>query len=335
MKIRANHTRMWVRRQSVVRLSSAPRLGVRRSPEGAAMRHLLRGPERSGTNDPGVVQVHADHAVAGRVQLAPAPPRTVPAKVPGLTAPQTTRFFSDLNAALKSVLGVTARIRLADFSILGGPEFAAVIKRDPGLSSRYTTAQRETNRMCAARTKEAQRAAGYTDQDVREIKGYQRNSKYCTGTRATDELIAWYLTVKGFTPPGSGPSVVSAAQFQNNMLDTIVHEGVHRSCGAVWKQRSEEGKLGFTHSRSPDRLRPIGKALDDGTAQIITNRVIIEMQKVRGGVWFRGYASTAYADEAKKVRNILVNHGKNEAFLIRAYTAATDITGVEDLQLWQ
>ncbi len=332
MKIRANHTRMWVRRQSVVRLSSAPRLGVRRSPEGAAMRHLLRGPERSGTNDPGVVQVHADHAVAGRVQLAPAPPRTVPAKVPGLTAPQTTRFFSDLNAALKSVLGVTARIRLADFSILGGPEFAAVIKRDPGLSSRYTTAQRETNRMCAARTKEAQRAAGYTDQDVREIEGYQRNSKYCTGTRATDELIAWYLTVKGFTPPGSGPSVVSAAQFQNNMLDTIVHEAVHRSEGAIWKQRCRPG---FYRSRTHGVIAYIGQTLDEGATQIITELVIGELKKVPGRSWFSGYTSTAYADEAKKVRNILVNHGKNEDFLTRAYTAATNVTDVEDLQLWQ
>lgn len=262
--------------------------------------------------------------------------RPPPAKVPGLTAPQTTHFFSDLNAALKSVLGVTARLRLADFSILRGAAYAAVIKRDPDLSGRYTTAQRETNRMCAARTKNAQRAAGYTDPaDVREIEGYQRNPKYCIGTRATDELIAWYITVKGFTPPGGGPSVVSAAQFQNNILDTIVHEGLHRSCGAIWKQRSQQKRRGFTHSRTLARIAPIGKTLDDGATQIITELVIGEMQKVRGRSWFRGYTSTAYADEVKEVRKILTDHGKDLDFLKRAYTAATDVTGVEDLQLWQ
>lgn len=259
--------------------------------------------------------------------------RPPPAPVPGLTASQTTRFFSDLNAALTRVLGVSTSLGPADFSIQAGPEYAATIKRDPSLRGRYASTQQVTNRMCAARTPAALKAAGYTDPvEIREIRGYQANRRFCRGAQATDELIAWYLTVKGFTPPGGGPSVVSAAQFQNNILDTLVHEGVHRSEGAIWKQRSRPG---FYSSRTHGVIAYIGKTLDEGATQIITELVIGEMQKVRGRSWFRGYTSTAYATEAKEVRDLLADKGKDVGFLKRAYKEQTRVNDVEDLQSWQ
>lgn len=315
------------------------------APAGAALRTPIDNEEAEGTARPeagepttmlGLPMSSWGEWIGRPFSWAKGWVRPPPAPVPGLTALQTARFFSDLNAALTRVLGVSTSLGRADFSILPGSAYAAVIKRDPDLSSRYTASQQATNRMCAARTKNAQRAAGYTNPaDVREIEDYQRNPKYCIGTRATDELIAWYLTVKGFTPPGGGPSVVSAAQFQNNLLDTIVHEAVHRSEGAVWKQRSQQRRVGFTHSRTLARIASIGKTLDEGATQIITELVIGEMQKVRGRSWFRGYTSTVYATEAKEVRDLLADKGKDVGFLKRAYRESTKVEDVEDLQSWQ
>lgn len=337
MKIRAYSTRTGTYRQPAVRLSSAPRLGVRRSPDGAELRHLLRDPETAGTNDAHIVQVHADHALAGQVLRAPAPPRTVPAKVPTLTAPQTTHFFSDLNAALTRVIGVSARLGVADFSILGGRAFVAFLKRTPDTSSDYVEAELFAKEMCTAKTPtEFAALCGTTQQCVSKIKQIQASPRMCRGTQPTDELIFQSLGTRGVTPPGGGPSVVIEEATQNDMLRNIVHEGVHRLRGAAWKQRSVIG-TGYTHSRErpPVRLPHIGRDLDEGTTQIITDLVIAELQKVRGRSWFRGYASTTYASAVAKVRKILADHGKDVDFLKRAYTAATDVTGVEDLQLWQ
>lgn len=339
MKIRAYSTRMGIYRQSAARLSSAPRLGVRRAPKGAELRHILWGPETTGTNDPGVVQVQADHAVAGRVQLAPAPPRTTPAKVPTLTAPQTTRFFSDLNAALKKVLGVDVRLALADFSILGASAFAAFLNRTPDTSSDYLAAVQLAKEMCAAKTPAEFAALCGTDQQcISKIRQIQANPRLCLRGQPTDELVLQPIGTRGVTPAAGGPSVVIEEPARNDILRNLVHEGVHRMRGAVWKARSVIG-AGYTHSRirPPVRLAHIGHDLDEGTTQIITLLAIGELQAPRGSWFSKGYVPTAYVDEMKKVWKMLADHGHpvGSSFLIRAYTAATDFTGVEDLQLWQ
>lgn len=342
MKIRAYNTRTGVRRQSAVRLSSAPRLGVRRSPESVELRHLLRGPETAATNDVSTVQVHADHVPAGRVQLAPAPQRTRPAKVPGLTAPQTTRFFSDLNATLKRVLGGNPRLSLADFSILGTAAFAAFLKRSSDTSDDYLKAERLATDICSATTPdEFAHACGLSQPNptcTGKIRQIQAAPGLCRRGRSTNELILRSIGTRGVTSPRGGPSVVIEEAAQNDMLRNIVHEGVHRLRGAVWKLRSVTG-IRYMHSRArpPVQLDVIGRNLDEGTTQIITHFVINELQPPRGSWFSKGYVPTTYADELKSVWKMLADHGRpmDLRFLIRAYTATTDVKDVEDLQSWQ
>ncbi len=339
MKIRTSSTRTGTCRLSAVRLSSAPRLGARRAPEGAEMRHLLRGPATTGTNNPGVVQVHADHAVVGQVQLAPVPPRTAPAKVPTLTAPQTTRFFSDLNAALKKMLGVDVRLALADFSVLGASAFAAFLKRTPDTSSDYLAAVQLAQEICAAKAPAEFAALCGTDQQcIGKVRRIQADPRLCLRGQPTEELVLQSIGTRGVTPAAGGPSVVIEESTRNDMLRNVVHEGVHRMRGAVWKARSVIG-AGYTHSRErpPVRLAHIDKPLDEGTTQIITLLAIGELQAPRGSWFSKSYAPTTYVDEMKKVWKMLADHGHSvdTSFLIRAYTAASDATGVEDLQLWQ
>jgi hypothetical protein len=268
------------------------------------------------------------------IQRAPAPP---PAKVPTLTAPQTTTFFADLNAALATVLVVKANLGPADFAFKSGADFAAYIKQTSELSSDYVAAEEQATEVCAARTPAAVAALCGTDRQCpQDIKRTQSNPKLCRNTQATDEFISWFIRTRGVTPPGGGPSVVIEETTQNAMLLDIVHEGVHRLRGPIWKQRSRIGG-GYTHTRNkpPVRLAHIGQDLDEGSVQIITDLVIGKLQKLRGRSWFKGYTSTAYAGSVAKVNKMLADHGQDVGFLKRAYTATTSVSEVEDLQLWQ
>jgi hypothetical protein len=267
------------------------------------------------------------------LQRAPAPP----AKLPTLTAPQTTSFFSDLNAALTGVLGVKANLGPADFVIKGGAAFAAFIKQSSALSGDYVAAEEQASEVCSATTANAVATlCGADRQCPQDIKRIQANPQLCRGAKATDEFISWFIRTRGITPSAGGPSVVIEESTQNAMLLDIVHEGVHRLRGAVWKQRSRIGG-GYVHSRlqPPVRLAHIGHDLDEGSVQIITDLVIGELQKRRGRSWFKGYTSSAYASAAAKVNKMLANHGRDVAFLKRAYTATTSVSEVEDLQHWQ
>jgi hypothetical protein len=268
------------------------------------------------------------------IQRAPAPP---PAKLPSLTAPQTSTFFADLNAALVAVQGVKANLGRADFAIKGGADFAAYIKQSPDLSNDYVAAEEQATEVCAARTpKEVTAICGTDQQCPQDIKRRQSDQKLCRGAKASDEFVSWFIQTRGVTMPGGGPSVVIEESTQNAMLLDIVHEGVHRLRGPIWKQRSRIGG-GYTHTRSkpPIRLAHIGHDLDEGAVQIITDLVISELQKVRGRSWFKGYTSTSYVSAVSKVTKMLADHGKDVSFLKRAYTATSSVNDVEDLQLWQ
>jgi hypothetical protein len=273
-------------------------------------------------------------APTGTIQRAPAPP---PAKMPTLTTPQTTTFFADLNAALATVLSVKANLGPADFAFKSGADFAAYIKQTSELSSDYVVAEEQATEVCSTRTPAAVAALCGTDRQCpQDIKRTQSNPKLCRNTQATDEFVSWFIRTRGVTPPGGGPSVVIEENTQNAMLLDIVHEGVHRLRGAIWKQRSRIGS-GYTHTRSkpPVRLAHIGQDLDEGSVQIITDLVIGELQKLRGRSWFKGYTSTAYAGAVAKANKMLADHGQDVGFLKRAYTATTSVNEVEDLQLWQ
>lgn len=280
-----------------------------------------------------LAHVEQQRAARGEaVQRAPA--RT--GKVPTLSAARTTRFFSDLNTVLKAVLPESAAtLSLADFLIKPPAQYAAYIWRSAALSGEYTTAKAEANSICGAVTAAAVgRACGTDKQCPAEIRRVRGNARLCRGTIATDELVSHFISTRGVTPAGGGPSVVAAETTQNKMLLSIVHDGVHRMRGKIWQQRSKIG-AGYTHSRTGSRLAHIGHDLDEGAVQILTDRVIGALQNVRGRRWFTGYTSTAYVNEVRKVRKMLADHGKNIAFLKRAYVADTSAADVEDLQAWQ
>jgi hypothetical protein len=277
---------------------------------------------------------HVQQQSVGRgntIQRAPG----VPAKVPTLSAGQTTRFFADLNTALTAVLGVKAAVTRSDYDIMTGARFVSYAAKSSALSGDYLSAKQKADRICAATTPQAvARECGSDKQCAQTIRQLQTSVRWCTGSSASNELIAQFMTTRGITPAGGGRSVVIAESTSNKMLLSLVHEGVHRLRGAVWSSRSKIG-AGFTHSRTKQRLAEIGSILDEGTVQILTDLVIAELQKVPGRKWFTGYTSSSYASEVMVVKNMLTRHRKNTAFLKRAYVAGSSAAEVEDLQLWQ
>jgi len=277
---------------------------------------------------------HVQQQSAGHsdtIQRAPG----APAKVPTLSAVQTTRFFTDLNTALTAVLGVKAAVTRSDYDIKTGARYASYAARSSALSGDYLSAKQQADRICAATTPQAVASqCGADKQCAQTIRQMQSSVRWCTGSSASNELIAQFMTTRGITPAGGGRSVVVAEATSNKMLLSLVHEGVHRLRGAVWSSRSKIG-AGFTHSRTKQRLAHIGSVLDEGTVQIVTDLVIAELQKIPGRKWFTGYTSSSYASEVKAVKSMLTRHRKNTAFLKRAYVAASSATDVEDLQSWQ
>jgi len=267
-------------------------------------------------------------------QLAPAPRRRT--TLPTLrTARKTRRFFADLNAALTAVLGIRTHLRLSDYDIKSPSQFVAYAAQTTALSRDHLLSKRQATSVCAATTPASVRAVCGTDaQCPTNIRRYQRNRTMCVGSTATNAFIAMFMQTRGLTTAGGGQSVVIEEATPNKMLLNIVHEGVHRLRGRVWAQRSKIGG-GYTHSRTGQRLQEIGTTLDEGTTQIITDLVITKLQGIRGRSWFRGYSSSAYAADVARVKAILSTHGKNIAFLKRAYTATSSTTEVQDLQLWQ
>jgi len=266
-------------------------------------------------------------------QLAPRRHRRT--SLPTINATQTRHFFADLNTALTAVLGIKTHLSLADYDIKAPAQFAAYAAQSLALSHDYQVSKGQATSVCAATTPANIRAICGTDaQCPANIKHYQHNHRMCVGATATNEFIAMFMQTRGLTPVGGGRSVVMEEAAPNKMLLSIVHEGVHRVRGSVWAQRSKTHG-GYYHSGTGQRLRFIDTTLDEGTTQLIADLVIAKLQGVKGRSWFKGYTSTAYAAEVAKVKQILSSHGKNIAFLKKAYTATSSTTEVEDLQLWQ
>jgi hypothetical protein len=159
----------------------------------------------------------------------------------------------------------------------------------------------------------------------------------CNQGIPADILIAPFMDIAGLTLPGKGRSLINLGMPgmpKNRILETIVHEGLHRLRGRIWARRSRIG-LGAYHSIHRRRLSHIKKKLDEGTVQILTREVIRKMRGISGRNWFRGYSSSSYVQEIHYVQGILGRHNKNMAFLVKAYFSNAGIREVEDLQFWQ
>ena len=165
----------------------------------------------------------------------------------------------------------------------------------------------------------------------------QRNRRACRGVNPTNLYIAAYLQTRGFTP-ARGASVLIREDTTNSQLFLIVHEGLHRAAGKYWKTRSRSTR-GFTRTTSgtgtPSRLPPIREWLDEGTTQILSQKVVAHMQRIPQRNWFKGYSPTAYQAYVNKVRRFLRTIRKSERFLTNAYFTNSNLKDVEDLQSWQ
>lgn len=256
--------------------------------------------------------------------------------IPGFSSKGLHTFLNDLNSIISKTFGRQASLNVNDFSFLSPVQFLSHVKTNA--TTDYWQASAQASAVCTAHSsRQFQKLCSSNRACRNRILQVQRNRRLCNRGRPTDALIAAFLSTLGLTLPGGGRSLINLGQPgtpRNEILETIVHEGLHRLRGRIWAKRSRIG-LGAHHSIAKVRLPHIKKKLDEGTVQILTQIVIKKMQGVQGRNWFRGYTTSKYAQEVAYVQGILSSHNKNRAFLIKAYFSDTSIREVEDLQWWQ
>jgi len=160
----------------------------------------------------------------------------------------------------------------------------------------------------------------------------QRDRKFCSPNKTpTDLLIAANLRLSGVTPR-QGPSLILSVQpTRAHLLETVVHEGLHRLEGRVWGLRSRaRAGTGWRHSRTRRFLAPIKEKLDEGVVQILTKHITKKMKR-----WFGNYVSNRHSGPVSYVMNILKRKNKNINFLVKAFFSGRKTRELEDLQYWQ
>ena len=262
------------------------------------------------------------------------------ASIPTLTARRTRQFFADLNSTINSLFGkngAASNLSLKDYKILAPAAYVTVMRKSLHGRSDYRSAKKQAEQICRARSPQLVRTLCGTDGAcIRYVRKLRGNRMYCIGNQPTDLLISLFLTERGFLPQRGGRSVVIREFTTNPMLFLLIHEGMHRLQGTVWKYRSRPGAgIRYYHSRTRKRLHTISTWLDEGTVQILSLEVVKEMQKIRRRKWFRGYTSSAYLAAVQKVLGVLTKRGKTKKFLAKAFFAKSSTREVEDLQSWQ
>ncbi len=256
--------------------------------------------------------------------------------VPGLSSMKLHTFLNDLNTIIYRSFGKQASLNVNDFSFLTSVQFLHQLKTSSPAD--YSYAYNRAVEVCAARSnRQFQKICGSDRGCIRHVLNIQKNRRMCNQGIPADILIAPFMDIAGLTLPGKGRSLINLGMPgtpKNRILETIVHEGLHRLRGRIWAQRSRIG-LGAYHSIHRRRLSHIKKKLDEGTVQILTREVIRKMRGISGRNWFRGYSSSSYVQEIHYVQGILGRHNKNMAFLVKAYFSNAGIREVEDLQFWQ
>ena len=131
-------------------------------------------------------------------------------------------------------------------------------------------------------------------------------------------------------------SLRDALETEPELLETVVHEGLHMRRGPVWGARLKSGTR-YVHANGT-RLVPITGELDEGTVQLLTEHVISKLRK-KG---LAGHKSTAYPKAKAALQQILskLNVAKSAqvSYLKSAYFDAksADVEKkVSDLQLHQ
>lgn len=240
-----------------------------------------------------------------------------------------TRFFRDLNAVISGFAGINRKLGLGDFSFLKPAAFLreSTVKG----TSEYRDAENSAKAFCSAGIadlpKYCPKAAGPSC--IRMLKKIRRTR--CSNKVPAASVIYMFLALRGVTPAGKGRSAILFDQKTGELLETVIHEGIHRLRGRAWALYSRIGSV-RVHPGTGAMLPSMKTSLDEGTVQIMTNKVISLMQK-RG--WFRGFVSSSYAAEVKYVMNMLNSHGKNVSFLKDAYFGASSDIKVADLRSWQ
>ena len=241
------------------------------------------------------------------------------------------RFITDLNAALKTVTGVTTTLKASDFSFFKPEDFVnhSLVKGDPD----YYAAKQQAESVCKATPAEmrqqcgqASSSAAAANQCVKQYRAVQ--NALCKSGAPNDKLIASFLSIRGLTHPSASTSLIVFDSQKSQILETVVHEGIHRLRGGHWAKRS---RLGVRFYYKNNILPPISRALDEGTVHIFTGLVINELQKKQ---WLKGYTTSAYAKEVQYVNKLLNANGKNLDFLKKAYFTNQSDTDVELLQYW-
>ena len=262
-------------------------------------------------------------------------PRT--ATIPTLTSSRSTTFLKDLNAALRKLFSASYTLTLKDYKFLAPEKYAAYTRGTTHGKKDYGAAKKQAAEICGALTPGAlaKLCRNASSSCPRLIRKVQRNRRYCRGVNPTNLLIAGYLQIRGVTP-ARGTSVLIREYTTNPQLFLIVHEGLHRAAGKYWKPRSSSTRyFARTTPGTPFRLAPIREWLDEGTTQILSQKVIAHMQRIPQRNWFKGYSSTAYQAYVNKVRRFLRITRKSESFLTNAYFTNSNLKDVEDLQSWQ
>jgi hypothetical protein len=239
------------------------------------------------------------------------------------------KFISDLNTALKVVTGVTAALKIGDFSFFKPEDFV----QHPLVigESEYYEAENDAKDFCAASRTEVEKRckAAYPSNTAKCIKGFIAEQRaHCKRGIPDKVMIGRYINLRGLTSSSINTSLILFDHQKAKILEAVVHEGIHRLRGNNWTKRSKS-RVRFYYQQNI--LPPISRALDDGTVQIFTELVIAELQKKQ---WLIGYKSSSYPKEIQYVKGLLQQKGKTLDFLKKAYFTDHSDQDVESLQYW-
>ena len=239
------------------------------------------------------------------------------------------KFFNEFNHSFKTISGKESKFSISDVKFFKPEEFIeqSAVKSHPS----YSDAKHQAREICTSTQEsiiEGCKNNNNVNICIRKLKQEQENG--CSDGEPKQSLIAKKIDILGLTTTLAEPSLVMIGASENQNLETIIHEEVHRARGKTWSDRSKIGR--FTHTINKELILYIRRRLDEGTTQIITNEIKDEMKK-KG--WFKDSNSDFYNNEIIFVKKILDDHKKDIIFLKEAYFGEHSDEKVQDLQLWQ